>query len=128
MIDLKISAARPTTSRWVYANGSFLGTFESNVVVLAAQRLELGVRHQWIEHQYARQRFRVNPEERIHTMILPPQGFRVRASMSVLPFAAARRSVRKIDRSVLGVLNLVRAVRPIGRRRYVLVLDQFPVR
>ena len=43
---------------WVHANASFLGAFKLKVVVLAAERLQLGVRHRWIKHPYARERFR----------------------------------------------------------------------
>jgi hypothetical protein len=41
---------------------------------------------------------------------------------------ALARSVRKIDRSVLGSPEVVRAVRPIGGCIRVRVVDQFPAR
>ena len=55
----------------MHANSSFPGAFKLHVVVFAAQRFKFLVRHGWIKHQYARQRFRVNSEERGHIVILP---------------------------------------------------------
>src|SRR5215475_16226152 len=56
----------------MHANGSFFGALKLHVVVLAAQRFKFLLCHRWVKHQHTRQGFRVNPEQRSHTMILPP--------------------------------------------------------
>jgi hypothetical protein len=73
-----ISAAGPSTSGRVHANGPFLGAFQPNIAIFPAQRLELRIRNGRVQDQDSWQRLSVDPKERAHWLILPPFGFSVK--------------------------------------------------